>query len=121
MALPIALQLYTVREELAKDFIETRALVYSSSDPVNPAKLIIKEAETNNKIKLVVGVLNSEGTAKILDVPEITALGKLPTKEVLIAKLLYVLNAPATNVARVLNEIPSSFVRVLQAVADSKK
>ena len=108
-------------EGLSEDFVNTRAFVYSSEDPVAPAKLILKEAEENDKIKLIGGVLNSTGTVTLMDVTEIKALGKLPSKEVLISKLLYVLNAPTTNFVRVLNEIPASLARVLQAAADSKK
>lgn len=107
-------------EVLADQFVETRAFVYSNSNPVSPAKLIAKEAKNNEKIKLIAGILNSEGTGKLLDIEGIKELGSLPSKEVLIAKLLFILNAPITNFARVLNEIPASLVRVLQAAADSK-
>ena len=72
-------------------------------------------------MELVAGGLANGDTGEVLDLDGIKALSKLPSKEELIAKLLFLLNAPVTNFARVLNEIPASFARVLQAIADSKE
>ena len=107
-------------EALAEDFSQTRAFVYSSVDPVATAKIMTKEAKTNEKLKLISGVLVTGDQSSKLTVAEIQDLGNLPSREELVAKLLYVLNAPITNFVRTLNEVPGSFVRTLQAVADSK-
>jgi len=108
-------------ESLGDQFTQTRALVYSTEDPAGPAKVITEEIEKNERMKLVGGVLVSGGKSELLDINEIKALGNLPGKEELQAKLLYLMNGPITNFARVLNEVPGSFVRVLQAISDSKK
>lgn len=110
----------TPAEGLADQFVQTRAFVYSEEDVVAPAKVIFKEAKDNKKIKVIGGLLVSGDKAQVLDINGIEALGNLPSREELIAKLLYVLNAPITNFARTLNEIPASFARVIQAIADSK-
>ena len=108
-------------ENLGGHFVETRALVYSQEDVAAPAKIVSEAAKKNEKIKLISGVLVSGEKGEVLDPQGIKALGNLPSKEELIAKLLFVMNAPITNFARVLNEVPSKFVRTLQAIADSKE
>lgn len=108
-------------ENLGEHFTQTRALVYSDEDPVGVAKIITDEAKKNDSIKPIAGVLVTGGKGELLDINGIKDLGNLPSKEELLVKLLFLMNAPATNFVRVLNEVPASFVRVLQAVADSKE
>jgi large subunit ribosomal protein L10 len=48
-------------------------------------------------------------------------LAKLPSREQLIAQLLGSLNAPATNLASVLAQIPRQLVNVLDAVKRQKE
>jgi large subunit ribosomal protein L10 len=55
----------------------------------------------------------------ILNAQQIEALADLPSKEVLQARLLGVLLAPATKLVRVLNEPASSLARVLKAKAET--
>ena len=107
--------------ELSDYFKETRALVYSLDDPTAPAKIISEEVAKNDNLKLVAGVLVTSGKGEILDAGAIKDLGNMPSKEELLVKLLFLMNAPATNFVRVLNEVPASFVRVLQAIADAKE
>ncbi len=108
-------------EELGEQFVETRALVYSEEDVVAPAKIVTDAAKKNEKIKLISGLLVSGDKGEVLDGQGVKALGNLPSKEELITQLLFVMNAPITNFVRVLNEVPSKFVRTLKAVADSKE
>ena len=46
--------------------------------------------------------------------------GSLPSKEEAISMLLGLLQAPLTKLAGTLNEVPSQFVRTLNAVSQSK-
>ena len=108
-------------EGLSEYFKETRALVYSTEDPAAPAKIIADEVKKNDNLKLVAGVLVASGKGEILDSSAVKALGNLPSKEELLVQLLFVMNAPVTNFVRTLNEVPSSFVRALQSIADSKE
>ena len=108
-------------EGLGAHFTETRALVYSNDDVASPAKIVSEAAKKNEKLKLISGILVTGESGELLDQAGIKALGNLPSKEELIAKLLFVLNAPITNFARVLNEVPGKFVRTLKAIADSKE
>ncbi len=108
-------------ENLVDQFVETRALVYSKDDVAAPAKIVTDAAKKNEKIKLISGLLVSGDKGEVLDNQGVKALGNLPSKEELLTKLLFVMNAPITNLARTLNEVPAKFVRTLQAVADSKE
>jgi len=111
----------TPYEGLADYFVKTRAFVYSDTDAAAAPKVITKAVKDNEKLKLIAGGLVTGETGVMLDAAGVEALGNLPSRDELLAKLLFLLNAPITNFARVLNEIPASFVRVLQAVADSKE
>lgn len=108
-------------ERLAEQFVETRALVYTQDDVAAAAKVVSDAAKDNEKLKLIAGILVSGDKSEVLDLNGIKALGNLPSREELLVKLLYVMNAPVTNFVRTLNEVPGSFVRVLQAIADSKE
>lgn len=108
-------------EGLSEHFTETRAFVYSDEDIAAPAKVISDEVKNSETIKLIAGLLVSGEKSEVLDPKEIEALGKMPSREDLLTKLLYVMNGPATNFVRVLNEVPGSFVRVVKAIADSKQ
>ncbi len=107
-------------EKLSEHFTETRAFAYSDKELAAPAKVISDEAKTNDKLKLIAGVLVSGEKAEVLNIEGIETLSSMPSREDLLTKLSYVMNEPATNFARVLNEVPSKFVRVLQAISDSK-
>ena len=111
----------TPYEGLSEYFVKTRAFVYSDSDAVAAAKILSKTVEDNDNLSLVAGGLVTGKTGEILDIDGIKALSNLPAKEELVAKLLFILNAPVTNFTRALNEIPASLVRTLQAIADSKE
>ena len=55
-----------------------------------------------------------------LDMAGIKALASLPSREELLAKLLGTMQAPVAKFVRTLNEVPTSFARVLAAVRDQK-
>ena len=77
-------------------------LIYSiSDDAVAAAKVISDFSKTNDK--LVVKGGNYAG--KNLDVAGVTALASIPSREVLIAQLLGVMQAPVSGFARVLAAI----------------
>ena len=102
---------------LVDSFVGPSAIALSMDDPVAPAKVLTEFAKANDKLEIKVGVM--EG--KILDASSIKALASLPSREVLLAKLLSVLVAVPTGMVTVLNEIPAKFVRVLAAVRDQKE
>ena len=106
---------------MADHFVETRAFVYSETDPISPAKIIVEGAKTHEKMKVISGSLITDGIGTFLSESAIKELASLPSREELIVKLLFLFNAPITQFVKTLNEVPSKFVRTLQAVADNKK
>lgn len=77
------------------------AMAISSTDVVAPAKVLAEFAKKFEKLEIKAGVV--EG--KVVDVDVIKALAELPSREVLIARLLGSLNAPMTKLAVALNAI----------------
>ena len=93
------------------------AIAISYDDPVSAAKVLSKFAkDPQGKFVLKVGVLSG----KLLDVKQIQALAELPSREVLLAKMLGSMQAPATNFVGVLAALPGSLVRVLDAIRSQK-
>ena len=106
--------------ELADQFTKTRAIVYSDGDPVEQAKVLSEQAANIENLKILAGILVGDGKTSILDSSQVEALSKLPSREELIVKLLFLLQAPATQFARTLNAVTVKFVRTLAAIRDSK-
>lgn len=84
----------------------TGPLIYSiGTDAVAPARVLADFAKTNDKLVLRAGVYGG----KLLDKAGVQALASIPSREVLLAQLLGVMQAPI-----------SGFARVLAAVAEKK-
>lgn len=92
------------------------AIAFATEDPVAPAKVLSDYAKGNAKFELKGGSL--EG--KVLDLNAIRALSDLPSREVLLAKMLGSMNAPVSNFVGVLAAVPRSLVQVLAAIQDKK-
>jgi len=103
--------------ECLSDYLEgPTAITIASEDPVAPAKVLSEFAKANPKFELKVGALDG----KLMSIDDIKALAELPSREVLLAKMLGSLNAPASNFVGVLAAIPRSLVQVLAAIQDQK-
>ena len=86
----------------------------TSADPVAAAKVLVNFAKENDKLTVIGGSLDG----KLLDKAGVEALAKLPSLDELRAKLVGLLNAPATQVARVTQAPATKLARVIQARAD---
>ncbi len=89
----------------------------SEQDPVSLSKILTKFAETYPALKLRAGVF----AGKLLAVKDIEALSKLPSKEELYAKMLGTLQAPASNLVRVLQAVPQKLAMALKAISEKKQ
>ena len=88
------------------------SLILSYEDPVVLAKTFTSFGPLGEKLKLRGAVLDG----KVLTAPEVEALSKLPSREVIFSQLLGLLNAPATQLVRLLNEPGSYLARVIDAI-----
>ena len=84
-----------------------------SPDPVAAAKAVVEFAKTNDKLEIVGGAMGDT----VLDVAGVKALAALPSLDELRAKLIGLMNAPATKVAQVIQAPASKVARVVGAYA----
>ena len=104
--------------DLIKDFFKgPSAVALGFNDPIAPAKVLAQFAKDHKQLEIKVGVMGG----KVLDVTAITALAKLPAREVLLGQFLAALNAIPTSLVRTLAAVPRSFVNVLAAIKDQKE
>lgn len=93
------------------------AMTVSEKDPVVPAKILVEFAKEYEVLKIKVGYMDG----KVLDLNTIKALASLPSREVLLSRMLSSMNAPATNLAMVLSAIPRQLVTVMDAIRKTKE
>jgi large subunit ribosomal protein L10 len=99
--------------DAGSNFIGPTALVIENGDIVSPAKVVFEFAKTHAKLKVKAGVV--EG--KFVDGAVVEQLSALPSKEVLIAKMLGSMNAPITGFVNVLAANIRGLVTVIDAIA----
>ncbi len=98
-------------EDLGEALTGQTAVVTGQEDICAAAKVLKTFASEFEKPAVKIGVLDG----KLLTAEQVGELAALPSREVLLAKLLGVLQAPASNLARLLNEPAGSLARVLGA------
>lgn len=84
-----------------------------STDPVAAAKAAVDFAKTNDKLEIVGGSMG----AQVLDEAGVRGLAALPSLDELRAKLIGLVNAPATKVVQLVNAPASKLARVFGAYA----
>ncbi len=84
-----------------------------SKDPIAAAKAAVTYAKGNEKLVILGGAMGKI----ILDAKGVKALAELPSLDELRAKLIGLLNAPATKIARTVKEPGAQLARVIQAKA----
>ena len=88
-------------------------VVAYSQDPVTAARISVKYAKDNDKLVILGGTMGKN----VLDPAAVKALADLPSLDELRAKLIGLLNAPATKIARTIAEPGAQLARVIQAKA----
>lgn len=107
----------TPYEEATEHFQGVTAIAWTDDEPVDLSKAVSKFIKENGDIyTFKTGIV--EG--KVVDFDKIKEIADLPSKEELIGKLLYLLNAPAQRLATVLSAIPRDLAVVLQQVSEGK-
>lgn len=88
-----------------------------SVDPVAPAKVLTGFVKDNPTLEIRGAVMNGQ----LLDSSSLARLATLPSREVLLAKLLGTMNGPIQNFVGVLAAVPASLVRVLDQIRQAKE
>jgi len=97
-------------------FTGPSAIVLSDTDPVAPAKILVDFAKDNEKLEIKAAAFNG----RLMGVDQIKELAKMPSREELLGKLVYTLNAVPTSFVNVLAGVPRGFVNVLNGIKDQK-
>jgi large subunit ribosomal protein L10 len=107
----------TPAEGVLKNLKGTNSIAYTATDAVALAKALTKIAKDVPSFKFKAGVV--EG--KVVSIAEIQQLANLPSKEELISKIMFLLNAPAQRIAMALNALPRNMaVTVNEAIKANK-
>lgn len=77
------------------------ALATSTDDVVAPAKVLVEFAKDNEQLEIKAGFVDG----KVIDVNEVKVYASIPSKEVLISKMLGSLQAPIGKLVRTLDAI----------------
>ncbi|MDD7363597.1 MAG: 50S ribosomal protein L10 [Peptoniphilus sp.] len=104
-------------EEVNDYLVGPTAIAFGIEDAVQPAKIIHDFAEENDRIEIKAGVLDG----KLMSIEEVNALAKLPSREVLIAKMLGSLNAPLNGLATVLSGNIRGLAVALNQIREKKE
>ena len=108
----------TPAEPLLKNLTGTNSIAYTAADPVALAKALTKVAKDVPAFRFKAGVV--EG--RVLSMEEIRKLAQLPSKEELLSKLVFLVEAPAQRIATALRAIPGNLAVVLnRAVREEKE
>ena len=103
-------------EELASHFDGPTAVAYSADDIVGLAKALKDFSKDVPVIEFRAGLV--EGS--LVAAEEIGQIADLPSREELLAKLLFLLQSPISRLARGLGAITQQFVSVLEQVRQQK-
>jgi len=90
--------------------------VFAYDDPVILSKALVKFVDDNEKLTIKGGVFEGE----FMDLAKVKVLAQMPTKPALQAKLLALIQAPATHLVRLVQEPGARVVRLLEALRKGK-
>jgi len=95
------------------DLLTGPTALATSEDPVAAAKVAVEFAKTNDKLEIVGGAIGET----VLDVEGVKALASMPSLDELRAKLIGLVQAPATKVVQVVSAPAGQLARVFGAYA----
>ena len=95
------------------EFLTGPTAIATSVDPVAAAKAVVDFAKTTDKIEIVGGAMGSQ----VLNAEGIKALASMPSLDELRAKLVGLVQAPATKIAQLSTAPAAKLARVFGAYA----
>lgn len=92
-------------------------VIFAYGDIASTAKVVSEEQKKCEKLKIIGGALGAEK----LDAKGINMLASLPSREVLISRIIGSLVAPHRSLLGVLQGVPRTFVSVLNQIKEKKE
>ncbi len=104
--------------EGATDYLKgVTGIAWTDNDAVVLSKTVSKFIKDNGDIyKFKAGIV--EG--RVVDLTQVTAIANLPSKEELISKLMFVINAQAQRIVTVINAVPRNLAIVVKLIGEGK-
>lgn len=88
------------------------AIAFGYQDEVLPAKIIDEFSKEHEALEMICGILDG----KLLGKEEIESLAKLPSKEELLAKVVYTIKSPVSGLVNVMAGSLRNLAGVLRAI-----
>lgn len=102
-------------EQASDAFKGVTAIAWTDGDPVVLSKAVSKFMKDNaDHYSFKSGVVDG----KLVDLQQLTTIASLPSKEELISKLLYVINAQAQRIVTVINAVPRDLAVVIKQIGE---
>ncbi|MGH7226378.1 MAG: 50S ribosomal protein L10, partial [Gemmataceae bacterium] len=93
------------------------SVAYTSGDPVALAKALSNWVKDHAEFTFKLGIVDG----KVIDVTQIESLARLPGKEELFSKLLFLINSPAQRLATVINATGRNLAVVVNQAVEQNK
>ncbi len=114
--LRLALKNAGIDKTITERIVLPTAVAYTADDPIKVMKVIVDLEKKLKKPKVKYGIL--EG--KFVDADKVTEYAKLPSKEVILARIVGGISAPLYGLVRVLTDVLRKPVYVLNAIKENK-
>ena len=112
----LALEKAGIKDIDVKQLSGNIALVIGFEDEIAPAKIVGKFAKDHESLKMLGGIMES----KFIDLNQVIALSKIPSKLELLSKLVGSINAPVSGFVNVLAGNLRGLVQVLNSIKEQK-
>lgn len=107
----------TAADNLLKDLKGMTSMAYTTSDPVALAKALTSYAKTNPSFTFKAGMV--EG--RVIDIKSINELAALPSRDEILAKVLFLINASAQRLVTAISGVGRNLAVVVdQGVKENK-
>jgi large subunit ribosomal protein L10 len=105
----------TQYEQATEHFKGVTAIAWTENDPVILSKAMAKFMKDNADIyTFKAGVVDG----RLVDLTQVQSIASLPSKEELISKMLWVLNAQAQRIVTVINAVPRDLAVVIKQIGE---
>lgn len=108
---------YAERGDSPSEMLEgPTAIAFALEDPVAPAKIVLDFVREKRKGTVKGGIVGG----KVFDLPAVTRLSELPSRDQLIAQVVGSIQGPLSGLVYSLQGVLGNFVRTVQAIHDQK-